>query len=79
MPFIAKNPSYAKLAEGFIDEGDIEYILNNKVVEGSLEVTFAPITAQNLKSLRIIGKDQLAKEFGIKDKKYGVVIIITEQ
>lgn len=73
--FKSKSNEYAKVVPTDRNDSFVQYILNNKVLKDSYEADLSSINDQTFKSLTIINKAQLLKDYGISDKAYGVVII----
>jgi hypothetical protein len=49
--------------------------LNGKVLKENVEASLAAINDKTFSSIQIIiSKEQLVKEYGVTDKRYGVII-----
>ncbi|MFI5163119.1 MAG: hypothetical protein ACHQHN_17695 [Sphingobacteriales bacterium] len=72
--FSLKSPDYAKIVSSPGSDSSVQYILNNKVLKRSFEGTLSLITDKEFKSIQIINKEDLIKNYGITGKDYGVVI-----
>lgn len=72
--FKMKSPQYAQIVPTIESNNDVQYILNKKVLKENFEGDLAAIDDSTFKGLRILTKKELMEEFGISDKRYGVVI-----
>lgn len=73
--FSSKSREYSKVVPDASHDTSIQYILNNKVLNDNYEADLAAINNKNFKGLTIINKSQLVKDYGVKDKEYGIVIV----
>ncbi|TSD66660.1 hypothetical protein FFF34_004425 [Inquilinus sp. KBS0705] len=73
--FKSKSAEYAKLVPSPIEDSNVQYILNKKVLKENYEGDLASINDELFKEIQIINKEQLIKEFGVKNKDYGIIII----
>jgi len=72
--FSSKSTEYTKVVPYIGLESTIQYILNDKVLTESYQGDLAMINDNIFKSINIIDKNTLEKEYEVFDKKYGVVI-----
>jgi hypothetical protein len=73
--FKSKSAEYAKIVPDPEKDSGIQYILNKKPLKQSYEPDLSEINNKNFKSITIITNAQLAKEYGVLDKDYGVIIL----
>ena len=72
--FKSKSEQYNKLFPLVDSDSNVQYILNDKVLEQNYEGDLAAIDDRIFKSLQIITKQQLIKDYGVIDKEFGVVV-----
>ncbi len=72
--FKNRSGQYLELAPTPEADTSISYILNGKVLTTNFESNLSAINDTDFIELIIISKEQLIKDFGITDKKYGVLI-----
>ena len=60
--------------EGEYSEEDIQYILNERVLEKDFEGDLAAIDKKSLKKITVINQEKLQNKYGVSDKKVGVLI-----
>jgi len=72
--FKSKSTAYEKLVVSPDMDLSIQYILNNRILKENYEGDLSAINDKIFKSIIIINKAQLAKDYGITDKEYGVII-----
>ena len=73
--FKSKSIEYLKAVPTVKEDSLVQYILNNEVLKNNYEGDLASINNKTFKTITIISKDQLVKDYGITNKKYGIVII----
>jgi hypothetical protein len=73
--FKSKSTEYAKLVPRPENDPAIQYILNKRLLKDNYEADLAAINDKTFKTLTIINKDQLIKDYGVKDKERGVIIV----
>ncbi|HEX6893210.1 MAG TPA: hypothetical protein VF141_21015 [Chryseolinea sp.] len=72
--FRSTYPAYAKAVPSMKDERDVVYILNGIVLEKNIESKLFELIETDIQ-LRVIEGKELKKQFNIKNKRVGVVII----
>lgn len=72
--FKSKSEEYAKIVTSPGNDSNIQYILNKRVLKENFEGDLASINDKLFKGIQIITKDQLSKDYGIKNKDYGVIV-----
>jgi hypothetical protein len=75
--FSSKSEQYAKLVPSAGKDSGVQYILNKKILKENFEGDLAAIDDKVFQQLEIISKDKLIKDYGIRDKQYGVIITST--
>ncbi|MCO5935060.1 hypothetical protein NAF17_05885 [Mucilaginibacter sp. RB4R14] len=73
--FSSKSAEYTKVVPSATEDANVQYILNKRVLTKSYEGDLASINDKTFKEIRIISKNDLFKNFGVKDKAYGIIII----
>ncbi|GAC1596906.1 MAG: hypothetical protein NVS3B19_19330 [Ginsengibacter sp.] len=73
--FASKSPEYASAIKSVDDFNTTQYVLNGRIVTENIDKTLSGITDKNFRSLVLINQEDLLKEYRVKDKKYGVVIL----
>jgi len=72
--FSAKSADYADAVPSAEGDTNIQYILNGKVLKKNYEGDLALIDDETFIGIKVIGKDELNKTYGVTDKDYGVVV-----
>jgi hypothetical protein len=72
--FKSKSANYVKIVSRSGSDSSIQYILNKLPLRDNYEADLAAINDKTFKSITIINKQQLTKDYGITDKDYGVII-----
>jgi len=73
--FKTKSNEYKKLLSTQNDDSNLQYILNDKILTSDFEGNIVAIIDDKVfKSLKIINKKELQKQFNIEDKDYGILI-----
>jgi hypothetical protein len=67
------SPAYKELLMNN-DKGNIQYILNERVLTSGFEGTLSVIKKSLLKEIKIIDQQELSSQYQILDKKIGVLI-----
>ncbi len=73
--FQSKSEDYKKLLPSPLLDANVQYILNEKILEKDFEGTLATINNKVFKSITILSKEVLLKKYKIQDKDFGVLII----
>jgi len=73
--FKSKSTEYGKLVATSKNEDFVQYILNGRVLTDNYEADLAAINDSTFKSLTIIDNNQLAKDYSVTNKRYGIVIV----
>ncbi|HEY8895048.1 MAG TPA: hypothetical protein VIM79_09550 [Niastella sp.] len=68
-----KSPEYAKAVPSPEKEDQVVYIINGKI-QANPEGSLATINDSNFIDLKVVGAAFLKKTYGIRDRKYGIVI-----
>ncbi len=71
----SKSPEFAAAVTSAANSGDVQYIVNGRMVTKNIEKTISGINDKNFRSLLVMSHDELYKEYKVKDKKYGIVIL----
>lgn len=71
--FKSKSPEYAQLVLSPSDS-TIQYILNKKILKKNFEGDLSSVNNKTLKSITLIKRDQLIKDYNIHDKDIGIII-----
>ncbi len=72
--FASKSPEYLNTVPTPEADTSVIYILNGKVLKENFEGDLAAIKNSNFIDLKIIGKDDLYKQYNVADKAFGVLI-----
>jgi hypothetical protein len=72
--FKSKSEEYAKLVPSVEGDGNIQYILNKRILTENFEGDLASIDDKVFKEIQIISKQQLVKDYGVTGKDFGVLI-----
>jgi hypothetical protein len=72
--FKSKSSEYSKIVLTPDADTNIQYILDNRILNTNIEGDLSLIDDRTFKGIRIINKKTLQKEFGISGKTYGVII-----
>ncbi len=72
--FKSKSEEYAKIVTSPENDSSIQYILNKKILKVNFEGDLAAIDDKIFKGIQIISKQQLARDYNILDKEFGVLI-----
>ncbi len=73
--FKSKSSEFLKIVPNPQDDSSIQYILNAKILKDNFESDLSAINDKTFKSIAIIDGEQLKKDYGIMDKRYGVIIL----
>lgn len=73
--FKSKSSEYSKIVTSPENDANIQYILNKRVLKDNYEGDLASVNDTLFKGIQIINKEQLAKDYGITDKDYGIIIL----
>lgn len=73
--FSSKSAEYKKVVPSPTKDANVQYILNKRVLTKDYEGDLASVTDKTFKEIHIISKDDLFKNFGVKNKDYGIIII----
>jgi hypothetical protein len=73
--FKSKSVDYLKAVPSPKNDSSVQYILNKRVLKENYEADLTSIDDKTFKSISIIDKEQMVKNYGITDKNYGVVIV----
>ncbi|WP_212005063.1 hypothetical protein [Chitinophaga sp. HK235] len=57
-------------------DAQVVYILNDKVLKDNPEADLSQVNSHTFKELKVIDKAALVQQYGVKGKKYGVVVHI---
>ena len=71
----SKSPEYAGAVATSNEANDVQYVLNGHLITTNIEKTMGALTDKNFRSLVVINKEELNKEYKVKDKKYGIIIL----
>lgn len=74
----AKSADYKRVFPTAEIDGEAVYIYNGSVLSDDDKGKLSTLTAGNLKSVTVINRKKLKKEYKISDKEYGVVIEVIE-
>jgi len=72
--FKSKSSNYQQLINTLQNDSTVQYILNRRVLKDDFEGNFSMIDDKVFKSLQVIDSVALQQQYGIMDKRYGVVI-----
>jgi len=72
--FFSSTSSEYKELLNKADTSEIQYILNNRILKNDYEGNLALVTNVNLKSIKIIGDQELSQKYHVLNKKYGIII-----
>lgn len=67
------SEEYSSMRKG-MDPNQIQYILNNRVLKANYEGDLAVLSKKQIRSIRIINKNELIETFQIRGKSVGVII-----
>jgi hypothetical protein len=70
----SKSQAYLKVVPEPQENSLVIYILNDKILRANFEGDLSVINDETFIDLKIIGKEQLFKEYNIDDKSYGILI-----
>ena len=73
--FQSKSDDYKKLVPTVESDTSVQYILNKRVLKENFEGDLFIIDDTIFKSIRLLTKEILLKEFNISDKEFGFQII----
>jgi hypothetical protein len=73
--FKSISKDLAKLTVNPANDELIQFILNGRSITTDFDNQLMEINDKNLKSIKLIGTDELIKTYGVKNKSYGVIII----
>lgn len=73
--FASKSPEYADAIKSTDDLNNTQYVINGRIVTDNIDKTLGAINDKNFRSLVVINQDDLIKQYRVKDKKYGVIIL----
>ena len=73
--FKSRSKDLAQLPIDPKNDSSFQFILNGRQITGDFDNQPMDISDKNLKSISVIGKDELAKNYGITGKNYGVIIL----
>jgi len=72
--FKSKSQEYAKIVPSLDSDMNVQYILNKRILKNNFEGDLATINDKIFKGIQIIDKQQLMRDYNIKDKEFGVII-----
>ncbi|MDB5111804.1 MAG: hypothetical protein JWR67_2918 [Mucilaginibacter sp.] len=72
--FKSKSEEYAKIVTSPENDSSIQCILNKRILKDNFEGDLAAIDDKIFKGIQIISKQQLALDYNIIDKEFGVLI-----
>lgn len=72
--FKSKSPMYLRAVPTPESDSSVVYILNGKVQATNFEGDLSAIDDSNFIELAVIDKQALNKQYGIKDKEFGIII-----
>lgn len=72
--FKTKSQDYAKIVDSPLKDSSVQYILNGRILKENFEGDLSLIDDKVFKSIKLIDKTTLEKEFNVSGKEYGVVI-----
>jgi len=72
-----KSAEYKKLFPNVDSDATAVYVLNGKVKTDNFEGDLALIDDTTFKSIKIIDRKKLSKDYKIVDKEYGIIIVTT--
>jgi hypothetical protein len=72
--FKSKSSDYIKAVPSIKREGNVVYVLNDKVLVKDFEGDLYFIDNTNFIDLKVIDKKHLQQEYSIKDRKWGIII-----
>jgi len=72
--FKSKSSDYFNIVPDLEKEINIQYILNDKILNDNFEANLASIDDQIFKGITIITKNELIKKYNIDNKDFGVLI-----
>ena len=72
--FKSKSSEYGKVVSSPENDVEVQYVLNNEVLKESFEADLESINDRNFKAIKVISQPELLKVYGIKNKKYGIII-----
>lgn len=73
--FKSKSIAYSNLIPKLNEDNSIQYILNGKILKRDFEGDLASIKDDTFKTIKILSKRELIRNFRINNKKYGVLIV----
>lgn len=71
----SKSPEYLQAFASITDAENAQYVLNGRLLNDNIDKTLGNLNDKNFRSVVIINQDALSKEYRVKDKKYGVIIL----
>lgn len=77
--FTSKSSAYLQIVPTPESDSSVVYILNGNIQEKNIEGDLSTIDDKNFIELTVIDKQTLNKQFGIKDKEYGIMIKTNEK
>src|SRR5688572_494040 len=72
--FCTKSNEYAKAIPNYTEDKEVQYILNDRILDKDFEGDLALIDDSIFKGLRIVNATDLKKKYKVKDKSIGVII-----
>jgi hypothetical protein len=73
--FSSKSKEYALAVPSAAEDSTVQYILNGKVLKGNFEGNLSSIDDKFFKGITVISKEALQREYGVTDKRLGIVIL----
>lgn len=73
--FKSKSDEYVRIVPSPKSDANIQYILNKKVLKDNFEGDLASINDTVFKSIQVIDKETLEKNYNVFNKDYGVIIL----
>lgn len=74
--FKSKSPRYAEIVQLPGLDTHVVYIINGSVLEENVESLLYDVNDSNFIDLKVIDEKELKKQFKIRDKKWGVVLMV---
>ncbi|OYU79346.1 MAG: hypothetical protein CFE23_14350 [Flavobacterium sp. BFFFF1] len=73
--FVSKSDEYRQRVTAPDGDANVQYILNERVLDGNYEGNLAAIDDTVFKSIKFISKEELLRKYKIDNKDYGFQII----
>lgn len=72
--FASKSEAYALAVPHAAEDSTVQYVLNGKLLQRNFDGDLAHISDAVFQSITVISKEELQKQYGVTDKRLGVVV-----